>query len=76
MQNVEHRLAQLEQAANTVSAATLNALAAIISAVTKLESVDRQSLREELETFKAIQLQNGNQAEYVRMLSHLQSRIY
>lgn len=76
MQNVEHRLAQLEQAANTVSAATLNALAAIINSVTKLESVDRQALRDDLESFKATQVQNGNQAEYVRMLSFLQSRIY
>lgn len=76
MQNVEHRLAQLEQAANTVSAATLNALGAIISALTKLESVDRQALRDDLESFKATQVQNGDQAEYLRMLSYLQSKIY
>lgn len=76
MQNVENRLAQLEQAANTVSAATLNALAAIINSVTKLDSLDRQALRDELESFKATQIQNGNQAEYLRMLTYLQSRIY
>lgn len=76
MQNVEHRLAQLEQSANTVSAVTLNTLGAIISAVTKLEAVDRQALREDLESYKATQIQNGSQAEYVKMLSFLQSRIY
>ena len=76
MQNVEHRLAQLEQSANTVSAVTLNTLGAIISAATKLEAVDRQALREDLESYKATQIQNGSQAEYVKMLSFLQSRIY
>ena len=76
MQNVEHRLAQLEQSANTVSAVTLNTLGAIISAVTKLEAVDRQALRDDLESYKATQIQNGSQAEYVKMLSFLQSRIY
>ena len=76
MQNIEHRLAQLEQSANTVSAVTLNTLGAIISAVTKLEAVDRQALREDLESYKATQIQNGSQAEYVKMLSFLQSRIY
>lgn len=76
MQNIEHRVAQLEQSANTVSAVTLNTLGAIISAVTKLEAVDRQALREDIESYKAIQIQNGSQAEYVKMLSFLQSRIY
>ena len=75
MQDVEHRLAQLEQAANTVSAVTLNALGAIINATTKLESVDRQALWDELESYKATQVQGGSQANYLDMLSFLQSRI-
>ncbi|KGF63618.1 hypothetical protein LT42_17055 [Pseudomonas lutea] len=76
MQNIEHRLSQLEQAANTVSATTLNVLGAIISSITKLESIDRQALRDDLESFKAIQILNGSQEEYQRMLTFLQSRIY
>ncbi|WP_460137928.1 hypothetical protein [Pseudomonas sp. S2_A10] len=75
MQNVEHRLAQLEQAANTVSAVTLNALGAVINATTKLDSVDRQALWDELESYKATQIQGGSQANYLDMLSFLQSRI-
>lgn len=75
MQNVEHRLAQLEQAANTVSAVTLNAPGAIINATTKLETVDRQALWDELESYKATQVQGGSQANYLDMLSFLQSRI-
>lgn len=75
MQNVENRLAALEQAANTVSAVTLNTLGAIISAVSKLDSVDRQSLWDDLESYKATQVQGGNQANYLDMLSFLQSRI-
>lgn len=75
MQNVENRLAALEQAANTVSAVTLNTLGAIINSVTKLESIDRQALWENLESFKATQVQGGNQANYLDMLTFLQSRI-
>ncbi|MNJ67168.1 hypothetical protein D3C77_633180 [compost metagenome] len=75
MQNIENRLIALEQAANTVSAVTLNTLGAIISAVTKLESTDRQALWDDLESYKATQVQNGDQANYLQMLSFLQSRI-
>ncbi|MCG8291970.1 MULTISPECIES: hypothetical protein [Pseudomonas] len=75
MQTVEHRLAALEQAANTVSAVTLNALGAIINAVTKLDSVDRQALWDDLESYKATQIQGGSQANYLDMLNFLQSKV-
>ncbi|MCO7565127.1 hypothetical protein NJI34_21900 [Pseudomonas sp. S 311-6] len=76
MQNIENRLTALEQAANTVSAVTLNTLGAIINEITKLDSIDRQSLWENLESYKATQVQGGNQANYLDMLTFLQSRIF
>ncbi|CAI8802159.1 hypothetical protein [Pseudomonas zeae] len=75
MQTVDERLAALEQAANTISAATLNAVGAVIKAVTKLDAVDRQALWDDLEGAKSVSVQNGNQANYLQILSLFQKNI-
>lgn len=76
MQTVDQRLAALEQATNTISAATLNALGSIIKTVTKLDSVDRQALWDDLEGAKSVHIENGNQANYLQIISIFQSNIY
>nr|WP_315446142.1 hypothetical protein [uncultured Pseudomonas sp.] len=75
MQTVDERLAALEQAANTISAATLNAMGAVIKAVTKLDTVDRQALWDDLEGAKSVSVQNGNQTNYLQILSLFQKNI-
>ncbi|MEL4167255.1 hypothetical protein [Pseudomonas sp. ZS001] len=75
MHTVDDRVAALEQAVNTISAATLNALGAIIKATTKLEALDRQALWDELEGAKSVSVQNGNQAQYLHILSLFQQNI-
>jgi galactitol-specific phosphotransferase system IIC component len=75
MQTVDERLAALEQAANTISTATLNAVGAVIKAVTKLDAVDRQALWDDLEGAKSVSVQNGNQANYLQILSLFQKNI-
>jgi hypothetical protein len=75
MQTIDQRVVVLEQAANTISAVTINALLAIITSVTKLDSVDKQALKAELEDLKSVEVQNGNQEQYAGIISLLQSRI-
>ncbi|MDE4538043.1 hypothetical protein GIB19_12525 [Pseudomonas sp. ITEM 17296] len=75
MQTIDQRLATLESAVNTTSAAALNALAAVINAVTKLDNVDRKALWEDLESAKSVQVQGGHQGNYLEILAMLQSRI-
>lgn len=61
MQTIDQRVVVLEQAANTISAVTINALLAIITSISKLESLDKQALKAELESLKDVHVQNGNQ---------------
>ena len=75
MQTIDQRVAALEQAANSVSAVTINALMAIIRSISKIDSLDKQALKAELEDLKTVQVQNGNQAQYTDILTLLQSRI-
>jgi plasmid replication initiation protein len=75
MQTIDQRVVVLEQAANTISAVTINALLAIITSISKLESLDKQALKAELESLKAVHVQNGNQAQYSDIISLLQQRI-
>ncbi|KRP44054.1 hypothetical protein [Pseudomonas poae] len=75
MQTVDQRLVALEQSANTMAAATLNALGSIIKVVSKLDSVDRQALWDDLEGAKSVQVENGHQANYLQIMSILQSNI-
>lgn len=75
MQSVDQRVAVLEQAVNTMSAATLNALGAIFKAVTKLDAVDRQALWDDLEGAKSAVIPNGDQANYLQILSLFQKNI-
>lgn len=75
MQTIDQRVAALEQTANSVSAVTINALMAIIRSISKIDSLDNQALKAELEDLKTVQVQNGNQAQYTDILSLLQSRI-
>ena len=75
MQTIDQRVVVLEQAANTISAVTINALLAIITSVTKLDSVDKKALKAELEDLKSVEVQNGNQEQYAGIISLLQSRI-
>ncbi|MBP5948260.1 MULTISPECIES: hypothetical protein [unclassified Pseudomonas] len=75
MQTIDQRVAALEQTANSVSAVTINALMAIIRSISKIDSLDKQALKAELEDLKTVQVQNGNQAQYTDILTLLQSRI-
>lgn len=75
MQTIDQRIATLESAANTLSAATINSLAAVISAITKLDNVDRRALWDDLEAAKTVHVQNGDQGNYSQILALLQSRI-
>ncbi|GEM_PF-2870430 len=75
MQTIDQRIATLENAANTLSAATINSLAAVISAITKLDNVDRRALWDDLEAAKTVHVQNGDQGNYSQILALLQSRI-
>ena len=75
MQTIDQRVAALEQAANSVSAVTINALMASIRSISKIDSLDKQALKAELEDLKTVQVQNGNQAQYTDILTLLQSRI-
>ncbi|UST66001.1 hypothetical protein NF673_09690 [Pseudomonas moraviensis] len=75
MQTIDQRVVVLEQAANTISAVTINALLAIITSISKLESLDKQALKAELESLKDVHVQNGNQAQYSDIISLLQQRI-
>ncbi|WP_080224014.1 hypothetical protein [Pseudomonas syringae] len=75
MQTADQRLTALEQATNSLLSASTNALSAIVKTVSQLESVDRETLREDLEQLKTVQIQNGNQAIYSEFLSIVQSNI-
>ncbi|AXH55500.1 hypothetical protein ACDH60_24305 [Pseudomonas ficuserectae] len=75
MQTIDQRIVALEQATNSVSAVTINALLAIITSISKLDSFDKNALKAELETLKLVQVQNGNQAQYSEILTLFQSRI-
>ena len=75
MQTADQRLLALEQATNSLLSATTNALSVIVKTVSQLESVDRETLREDLEQLKAVQIQNGNQTIYSEFLSIVQSNI-
>jgi hypothetical protein len=75
MQTIDQRIVALEQAVNAVSAVTINALLAIITSVSKLESFDKDALKTELENLKLVRVENGNQAQYSEIITLLQSRI-
>jgi hypothetical protein len=75
MQTIDQRVVALEQAANAVSAVTINALLAIITSISKLDSFDKNALNTELENLKLVRVENGNQAQYSEIISLLQSRI-
>lgn len=75
MQTLDQRLAAIEQATNSLSAATINAIGSLIKTVTQLESVDRKALWEDLEALKEVQVQNGNQGSYLQIISLFQSNI-
>ncbi|MEE4694805.1 hypothetical protein V2K91_06100 [Pseudomonas alliivorans] len=75
MQPIDQRVVALEQAVNSVSAVTINALLAIITSVSKLDSFDKDALKTELENLKLVQIPNGNQTQYSEILTLLQSRI-
>lgn len=75
MQTVEERLNAIEQALNTLPTALLNGLLAVTTAIDKQGSIDKAALKQELEELKFVQIENGNQAEYQKVLSLVQSRI-
>lgn len=75
METVEQRLAALERSANTTAAVTTNALVALITAVTRIHVFDRELLWKELNTAMSKPVPNGNQEEYKRIISLLQSQI-
>ncbi|TDJ77244.1 hypothetical protein E2H86_08665 [Pseudomonas putida] len=75
MQTVDQRLQALEQAANSVPFAVLNALLAVVTALNKQNSIDKAALKHELEELKSITIENGNSAAYKDIISLVQSRI-
>ena len=75
MQTLDQRLAAIEQATNSLSAATINAIGSLIKTVTQLDSVDRKALWDDLEALKEVQVQNGNQGSYLQIISLFQSNI-
>ena len=75
MQTLDQRLAAIEQATKSLSAATINAIGSLIKTVTQLDSVDRKALWDDLEALKEVQVQNGNQGSYLQIISLFQSNI-
>ena len=75
MQTLDQRLVALEQATNTLSAATINAIGSVIKTVTQLESVDRKALWDDLQALKEVQVKNGHQGNYLQIISLFQSNI-
>lgn len=75
MESIDQRIVALEQATNSVSAITINALLAIIASISKLESFDNSAFKAELENLKSVQVENGNQTMYSEIITLLQSRI-
>ena len=75
MQTLDQRLVALEQATNTLSAATINAIGSVIKTVTQLESVDRKALWDDLQALKEVQVENGDQGNYLQIISLFQSNI-
>ncbi|MCO7634138.1 hypothetical protein NJF54_20150 [Pseudomonas guariconensis] len=75
MKTIDQRLAILEQATNTTGSLTVNALGALARAITRLDSVDRQALWDDLQALKDVHIQNGNQDQYHQMISIIQSNI-
>jgi len=75
MQTLDQRVVAIEQATNSLSAATINAIGSLIKTVSQLESVDRKALWDDLEALKEVQVQNGNQGSYLQIISLFQSSI-
>ncbi|AMS13134.1 hypothetical protein A3218_01940 [Pseudomonas chlororaphis] len=75
MKTVDQRLHELEQAVNTIPSAILNMLMAVVSSLNKLESLDKEALRNELEDLKSVQIRNGNQVQYVELIDHVLARL-
>ncbi len=75
MKTVDQRLNELEQAVNTIPSAILNMLMAVVSSLNKLESLDKQALRDELEDLKTVQIRNGNQAQYLELIDRVIERL-
>ena len=75
MQTVDQRLQALEQAANSIPSAILNALLAVVTALNNQDSIDKAALHKDLEELKSVQIENGNPAAYQQIISLVQSRI-
>ncbi|PXX59528.1 hypothetical protein SAMN05660489_04553 [Pseudomonas sp. LAMO17WK12:I10] len=75
MKTVDQRLHELEQAVNTIPSAILNMLMAVVSSLNKLEPLDKEALRNELEDLKSVQIRNGNQVQYVELIDHVLARL-